>query len=172
MIYDNKTIEMLLKCHKKHPKDIIAHRITRLYYNEYGDLNIFKRQYYNDVASKVPSYLSALKKPSFFNKQTGCGGCLYPPGCFHSDVLDEEQFMNLAPTSDDIWFWLQAVRNKRRVRVPKIHFPELHYIPGTQEVGLYHINDSGEKLFFVHLRNILESYPEIESILKNDHKKI
>ena len=171
LIYNNKTLEILYDYHKKYKKDIIVHRITRMFYNESNELEPFKREYYYDNRKIKDNYLDVLKKPSYFNKLTGCGGCLYPPGCFHNDVFNEEIFMQNAPTSDDIWFWLQAVRKKRKVRIPKKHFPELQYIPGTQDVGLYKINDKGEKLFFVHLKNIMKLYPEIDELLKSENKK-
>ena len=66
---------------------------------------------------------------------------------------------------------MQVVQNKTRVRVPRIHFPELHYISGTQEIALCKKNDYGEKLFFVHLKNVIEMYPEIREIMLHDHKK-
>jgi hypothetical protein len=38
---------------------------------------------------------------------TGMGGVLYPPGIFHSDVLDSQRAMQLCPTGDDIWlYWM------------------------------------------------------------------
>ena len=170
LIFDEKTIELLYTCNKKYKNDIIAHRITRMFYNERDELDIFPRHHYYSNQDQT-DYLSTLKEPSFFNKLSGGAGCLYPPACFHSDVLDDKEFMYLAPTSDDIWFWLQAVRNKTRIRVPAVHLPVLQYIPGTQEVGLFHINDTGEKLFFVHLRSIIKHYPEIIKIMRCDCRK-
>jgi ribosomal protein S17E len=170
IIYNKKAIEMLYECHKKHPKDIIAHRITRMYYDENNELSIFPRIFYRKFFVSQ-NYMDLLKEPSFFNKLTGVGGVLYPPDCFHPDVLDEKTFMRIAPTSDDIWFWLQAVRNTTRICVPAKHFPKLILIPKTQNVGLCRINDNGDKLFFVHLKNILEQYPDIKDILEHDNIK-
>jgi len=168
LIYNKKTIEILYKCYKEHPQDIIAHRITRMYYNENSELVILPgRLYYNRISIKK-YYVNSLKKPSFFNKFTGVGGILYPPNCLHRDVLDKTAFLQIAPTNDDIWFWLQAVRNNVRVRVPEKHFSTLHYIPHTQDVGLTRINDHGERLFFIQLKNVIEHYPEIKDKLKYD----
>lgn len=44
---------------------------------------------------------------SFF----GCGGCLYPPHIFDDEVVNEDVFMKLAPSADDIWFWIMEYRN-------------------------------------------------------------
>ncbi|MDR1893713.1 MAG: hypothetical protein LBQ61_03335 [Spirochaetales bacterium] len=126
-----------------------------LYYKKYGGFD-----YYDD-----------LKKASCYNKLTGCGGVLYPPRCLHGDVFLEEVFMKLAPTSDDIWFWLMGVRNKTKVCVPPGHLAKLHEINGTQDQGLSAINDHGEKLFFVHLNSMLTYYPDILPIMNSDRKE-
>lgn len=42
----------------------------------------------------------------------GVGGVLYPPGCFHPEVVDIATARAVAPTSDDIWFKLMAWRNR------------------------------------------------------------
>ena len=41
--------------------------------------------------------------------QTGVGGVLYPPHSLDEQMLDPAQFMALAPTNDDVWFWAAAV---------------------------------------------------------------
>ena len=78
--------------------------------------------------------------------------------------------MTLAPTSDDIWFWLMGVLNGRRVNVVENNLDKLNYIPGSQEVGLSRINDAGEKFFFQHLENILNAYPVLRDILRYEQK--
>jgi hypothetical protein len=169
IIYNKRAVELLYKCHQEHPKDIIAHRVTRMYYNEIGELVILPRSFYANKIAISENYAAPLKEPSFFNKLTGCAGTLYPPGCLHKDVLDKKTFLEIAPTNDDIWFWLQAVRNNTRIRVPRQHFPTLHYAPDTQKVALTHINDSGEKLFFIQLKKIIEKYPDIKDKLEYDN---
>ncbi|SIT83312.1 hypothetical protein SAMN05421849_1881 [Pontibaca methylaminivorans] len=38
---------------------------------------------------------------------TGVSGVIYAPGIFHSDVVRDDLFTTLAPTSDDIWlYWM------------------------------------------------------------------
>jgi hypothetical protein len=45
----------------------------------------------------------------------GGGGALYPPHILHPNVLNEAEFMHLAPTHDDLWFWGMTVLNNRSV---------------------------------------------------------
>lgn len=50
----------------------------------------------------------------------GVGGVLYPPHSLHSDVTNEELFMQLCPMADDIWFWYCAKRlNTPRIAIKK-----------------------------------------------------
>ena len=43
---------------------------------------------------------------------TGAGGVLYPPKCFHKNILDEKSIMELCPSNDDIWLnWMVKLNN-------------------------------------------------------------
>lgn len=42
---------------------------------------------------------------------TGNAGVLYFPGCFASEVNDQEKFMHLAPNADDIWLKAMSLKN-------------------------------------------------------------
>ena len=41
--------------------------------------------------------------------KTGVGGVLYPPNSFNKEMIDSDLFKEIAPTTDDIWFWAAAV---------------------------------------------------------------
>lgn len=168
IIYDKNMIKILYDFHRENPNVIIAHRITRLYINSHNSFAIFPRDLYYQN-SKTLNYADRLKKSSYFNKLTGCGGVLYPPQCLHSDVLSEKLFMKLAPTNDDIWFWLMGVLNGTRISIPENHIAELNEIPDTQKESLSSINDHGNKLFFVQLNNIIKHYPELMQIMETDN---
>ena len=56
---------------------------------------------------------------------TGVGGVLYPPHCFNKEVLRKDIFLKYAPTADDIWFWIMALLNNRKIRVVKNHYKTL-----------------------------------------------
>lgn len=40
----------------------------------------------------------------------GGDGTLYPPYIFDDEILNDDVFMKLAPTTDDIWYWLMEYR--------------------------------------------------------------
>ena len=148
-------VEKLYKSYLEHPKDIHAHRITKL---------IYKEGKFKAIAGGSDYY----KNSSFLNKLTGVGGVLYPPNCFYKDILNEQLFMTLAPTNDDQWFWIQGILNNIRVRVVEKPNIELNYIKNTQKFSLYLQNDGGPKLFWKHFHNIISYYPKLYSILINE----
>ena len=149
LLYRPELIERLLAGYRQHPEMIQAHRITNISFDAAG----------NVTTSHLP-----YDKPTYLHKLTGCAGCLYPPRSLHEEVLREEKFMTLAPTSDDIWFWLMGVLNGRRVNVVENNIDALNYIPGTQDT------DAGKKFFFRHLENILNAYPILRDILRYEQR--
>ena len=109
--------------------------------------------------------------PSYLHKLTGVGGVLYPPHILDQNVLDEEKCRKLAPTNDDIWFWLMAVLNGAKINVVKNNIPRIEAIKGTQEGEcLNKINDSGEGLLWKDFHRLLGEYPQLDDILRNEYK--
>jgi hypothetical protein len=53
---------------------------------------------------------------SFFSA-VGKDGVLYPPGIFDSEIFNSIIFRKLAPSADDIWFWIQEYRNNIKVLI-------------------------------------------------------
>ena len=155
LYYHKEWLERLYNQHLINPDCIPCHRITKFFISEEGQFSI------------VSGGKDYWHFPSYLNKLGGGSGTLYPPHCFHPDVLDESKFMELAPTSDDIWFWLMAALAGYKVNAVKNPFTTLHYVEGTQDVGLWHINDHSEKLFWVHFNNILQAYPQLERRLRS-----
>lgn len=105
MIYDVDFLDNLLYGYQQHPNCIIANRTHKIVCGTEG---------------KPVSYLnwqwwSYDTLPSHFNFLTGCGGVLYPPHCLDKEALNEESFMSLCPTADDIWFNAMALKNGTRV---------------------------------------------------------
>ena len=155
LLFRPELVERLLIGYKKYPALIQCHRITNISFDEAGNVK----------TSHIP-----YDHPNYLHKLSGGAACLYPPRCLHEDVLREDKFMTLAPTSDDIWFWLMGVLNGRRVNVVETNIDTLSYIPGTQAVGLSLINDAGEKFFFKHLENILNAYPVLRDMLHYEQR--
>ncbi len=154
--YDKKTVELLYKSYLKNPEFIHCHRCTKIYYKN-GEIKAKGggKKYY--------------KKPSFANKLVGVGGVLYPPNSLYKDITDENLFMKLAPTNDDIWFWLMAVMNNTKIKVIENNIYNPAEIDETMDGPcLTHINDHGDNLFYKQLKNVLNYYQGLEDKIKSD----
>lgn len=150
--YDKKMIELLYNSYLKNPEYIHCHRCTKIFYKN------------NKIKAKPKHFYTY---PSFANKLVGVGGVLYPPKCLYKDITDESLFMSLAPTNDDIWFWLMAVMNDTKIKIVKKHISEPAEVNETLEGPcLTKINDHGENLFYKDLRNVLNHYQGLEDKIK------
>ena len=161
IIYNEKWLEQLINSYNKDPKSIHCHRITRLDIRN----NVLTSQDRWGYTRKR-GYLKDIFKPSAYNKLTGCAGVLYPPNCFNEDIFNETLFNMLTPTSDDIWFFFQALRNGYKVRVVKnTKLYILNEIPKCLEgPALCKINDNNPNGFKKQLNDCYNYY-------KNDLEK-
>lgn len=154
--YDKTLIELLYKSYEKEPQYIHCHRCTKIFYK-------------NGKIKAKGGGKKFYKYPSYANKLVGVGGVLYPPNSLYCDITNENLFMELAPTNDDIWFWLMAVLNNRKIKVIKNNIPEPAEIDETmQGPCLTQINDHGDNLFYKQLDNILNHYEGLEDKIKSD----
>ncbi len=110
--------------------------------------------------------------PSFLHQQTGVGGVLYPPGCLHDDVTNENIFMMIAPTNDDLWFWFMCILKFYKINVVNHNSFNLYYIKDSQVNSLTTINDQNEKLYYKQLSNLCSYYPSVIDILREEFKVI
>lgn len=161
--YAPQWLERLYVSYRADPTCVHCHRVTRFYPCE-GHFEI------------VPGGASYYGTPSLLNKQVGLGGVLYPPDVLHPDVMRRDLFEALAPTSDDIWFWLTGVLRGTRVRVADEPLVRADYIEGTQSgPTLTAVNDHGEvpyETFFKHFNNVLDHYPSLKEMLVNDYERV
>ena len=125
LLFRPELIERLLIGYEKYPEMIQCHRITNIFFDEAGNVK----------TSHIP-----YDKPTYLHKLTGCGSVLYPPHSLHKDVLREDKFMTLAPTSDDIWFWLMGVLNGRRVNCVENNI-DMYVLPGVGDIVLTQQSD-------------------------------
>lgn len=185
--HDIKSFKKLIPALVEYPESIIVTADDDIYYPR-NWLHILYQEY-----KKNPSYIQAhiitefsikegkyeatgrkhVRKPraSYLYKLVGCGGVLYPPKCFYPDVIEENKFMSICATNDDIWFWLMAVLNGIKVNVPLNNISQVQYVENTQEgPTLSSNNDRGEGLFWIQFKNMLDQYPSIDRFLKEEYK--
>lgn len=151
--YHKNMLSDLLKLHTRHPNAILAHRAKLMKpgkpYRKWR-----KYRWYHFLTQRIHSDLR--------NIQTGVGGVLYPPHSLKEEMLDIELFTQIAPTTDDIWFWAAAVAND----IPVIPVPFGHNKPKgvgkPKELSLKTTNfKSGTDRNAAALKAIVEKYPEI-----------
>lgn len=66
---------------------------------------------------------------------TGIGGILYPPNAFVEQVLDEDSFMEICASADDVWFFWMARKKGVYVSWSGYKFNTVNWL-GTDESGL------------------------------------
>lgn len=156
VIYDKNSLKLLYDAYLKDPHSIWCHR---------GHYMLLE---YNHKLKPYRKWFRCIgtHKPSFNILQTGVGAVLYPPNCFHQDILNENLFMKLAYDADDIWFWTMAVLNGTKIGVVKNNLAETNSYIENDNNALYIKNmDYGND-------NVLKSMFEYYPMLKQNLSKI
>ncbi len=108
--YHRHLLRDLLTLHARVPDAVLAHRAKRIRpdkpYRKWR-----KYRWYHFLFRRVYRRYDTLP--------TGAAGVLYPPHCLKEEMLDEDLFTAIAPTTDDIWFWAAATANN----VPVVPVP-------------------------------------------------
>lgn len=106
LYYNPKTIEWLVDSYQKSDKHSVIGTwafTAKKRDGHYLPYSVWKEKE-NDNDSKEYSLI-------------GCGGILYPPHIFDEEILKEDLFMEMAPTADDLWFWVMEKRLGISVRL-------------------------------------------------------
>lgn len=111
-IYNFDFVENLLAAHKRIANCIWANRINEMTYTDNGTLKSYL--HWNGTIKTNPINV----KNNFF---TGVGGVLYPPHSLHKEVFNEDVFMDICPTADDIWFNAMARLNGTEIHKITAH---------------------------------------------------
>ena len=129
--YDSRLVEFLYNAYIENPDCIHARQAFVVKHDKKGKLVMKSRNYvYNST------YL-----PSYTNEPVGCGGVLYPPHALDENVLNEEQFMKVVPTNDDLWFWAHALIKGTKINVIKNNYKLKNYIvENSQQDALWQKN--------------------------------
>lgn len=155
--YHKHMLRDLLSLSAQFPSAVLAHRAKRIRLDKpYRKWR--KYRWYDFLLKKFHR--------SFMNLQTGVGGVLYPPHSLKMNMMDANLFSQIAPTTDDIWFWAAAVANGTEI----IPVPFGHNKPTglskPKEISLKTINFKGEAdRNSSALNAILKYYPEIKNRL-------
>jgi len=157
--YKKDWLEKLYNSYLKNSNDIQCHRAHKVKIDK------------NDNILPYESWQKNLsgEDASFLNFLTGVGGVLYPPKCFDNDVFDIESALTLAPTADDVWFWLMTIKNNRKIRVVKNNNSTIFSTNIFRQLGiikertLYSVNKQGKN--DEQIKDVLSKYPKIKAKL-------
>lgn len=158
--YHRNMLGSLLKLHQQYPDRIIAHRAKRM-----------KPGKPYKTWSKYRWYDFLFKKDhaGYGNLFTGVGGVLYPPGTLKEEMLKEELFTKLAPTTDDIWFWAAAVANDKMIMPVPFGYNKPKGVGKPKAISLKTYNfKSGVDRNSAAIEAVLEAYPSIKEKLENE----
>lgn len=136
LIYNFDLVENLVAAHKTAPNCIWANRIHEMTYNEDCSLKSYLQWIF------TVNHDCSNKKNNFF---TGVGGVLYPPDSLHKEVFNEDAFMDICPTADDVWFNAMARLKGTEIRKSFTHSPngeDFLVNVSLQSEGLCSINNN------------------------------
>lgn len=107
IVYSEKMLKTLVKGHKKHPDCIICNR-SHVIKQRQGQILPYNRW------EKYERRKVITTKPSYSNFFTSGAGTLFPVFKMNPVLCEEEKFMSLAPTADDVWLnfvaWISKIQ--------------------------------------------------------------
>ncbi|MCR5070070.1 MAG: hypothetical protein K6A78_09820 [Prevotella sp.] len=112
-IFEPDVIEHLITSYKVFPNCVSACRLRKIK----TDKNGMPTKYNNWLLGEYDDF------PSNYNFLTSGGGTLFPPHLLHSQVGNEELFMKLCPTADDLWLNAMLIINGTKVVKAFTHNP-------------------------------------------------
>ena len=159
IFYNPDMVERLYRSYLSDPTCIHAQTVLRVTVDADGRISPYNSWKYGTVPGDK----------SFLNHLEGVGGVLYPPHSLSDEVFNEEAYLKLTPTVDDIWFWSMAILNNVKVcDAWGGGVPPFQYNPranGTSSLWSVNIDPSvGNDRQFADL---LQHYPAIGTRLKS-----
>lgn len=133
LIYSEKMVEVLVRDYAKNPRCVICNRSNRMKMRNNKLLPYSNWEMY-EKRSKI------MKEPSYQNFFTSGGGTLFPFFLMDKRLLEDDVFMELAPTADDVWLnfiaWVSGLKTKNT----EDDLGYLIHIPNSAKKGLYRQN--------------------------------
>lgn len=127
--YDRHWLRELVSCHKVGAHEVLGHRAHRIPSGPDNGIPPYSR-WESMTLDRTPDKTIFL---------TGTGGILYPPHALDEEVFNEDAFMRLCPTADDIWFYFMLRKRGFVCRKVGRKFVS-HNWAGTGAHALFHAN--------------------------------
>lgn len=133
VIYPYDLIERFVREHRANPHLILCSKLRRMKIGKGGKLAPY-REWEKGVTTLDDSML---------NFPTGVGGVLYPPHSLDIEVFNEEAFMEICSSNDDIWFKAMSLKKgtlSKRISSHSVNGIDYIEDPEVQDIGLFHRN--------------------------------
>lgn len=137
ILYPFDTLEMLLSAHRQHPEMICANRVMDIQQDSHGNLTSLPT--WKELTDKT-----RISRNNFFE---GVGSVLYPANCFDRESLDSSLFLQMCPTTDDVWFNVQALRLNISIVSSNLHYLRFPLLinENVQDIALWQQNNNEEQ---------------------------
>lgn len=162
VFYPTWWLDKMLQQSSVYPNAVVAYRGHPVAFDAEGHLRKYESMIENSSRPIADS-----NQPTYCFLPTGVCGVLYPPGSVAGLENDKDEFMELCPQADDIWFRVRCLMNGiKAVRVlpNNIHFT---VIPSSQDDALWLTNvNQGEN--DRQWENVFSRYPKIKELLMSE----
>ncbi len=161
IFYDENVVKNLWASSQKHPNCACCYRTGRI-------------ELIDDKISPISNNILIWNHPNdatYKNVIMSGTGTLFPPHSLHEDMKNEEIFMKLMPSNDEIFFWGMCVRNKTKIVNTMGFNYKCLMLREQQKVALSKINKKGSNTGIdgaSALQLLAKTYPEIISIIKSE----
>lgn len=140
-IYPFDLLERLLKAYVVDKHSVYFTRGCKIKMDKRGNVLPYRQwdRLGNDESQDEWPIAKELREGTPLALPTGVGGVLYPPNCFHEDVMREDLFMSLCPNADDLWFKAMTYKNNvlsKLIYMEKSFSRMFLTIPNSQEISL------------------------------------
>lgn len=157
MIYPETLVEELVRLSKDNPGCICCTYAQRITIDENNNWKAYK---------EWPDDIEPCIKPDLSLVPIGCGGVLYPAGCFEgTDLLNKELIRKYCYSVDDLWLKINSLRKEIPVVRIKKKFVIYFSIMASQKLRLSIENNHDGKNDEA-IKQLKELYPEIVGILE------
>lgn len=152
IIYPHDMVELLMLEHQSYPEFVLGHRVHKLKVKNKKILP------YSHWDHNIESDISG-----FNIVPTGAGGVLYPQGSLALDCTNVDEFSEVAPNADDIWFKAMSLLNSRQCKkVGGNRNYTSYFVPilNSQDIGLYNdnVNEGGNDF---QIQKTFEKYKQL-----------
>jgi hypothetical protein len=153
--YPRNWLAQLIFAYQKNPKNIYCHRAHEIVFDKNGDIKPYEQWNFQITSARNAKFIFP----------TSGGGCLYPPHSLDKNAVNAEEFMRLAPTADDIWFWAMANLRGTNIEIIKDSCFCVKEIEsdGCEETALYVENGAGGANDR-QLRAVMEHFPQLKEL--------